>query len=81
MTSNIFDPLGDRTGQPLNTNHLLVGTLAELPVSGVQNGAQAFATDGRKSGEGAGDGTGLAVWFDEASATWIDPRTTAAATA
>ena len=45
-------------------------TKAALPTGGVRNGAQAFATDGRKDGEAAGAGTGCPVWFNESDRTW-----------
>lgn len=39
--------------------------VASLPGVQVVDGVrQAFATDGRKSGEGGGSGTGVPVWFD-----------------
>jgi hypothetical protein len=38
-------------------------SVANLP-SGVTAGAKAFATNGRKPGEGAGSGTGVEVFFD-----------------
>ena len=68
------------TNEPLSVEALLSRTLAQLPTQGVGDGAQAFCEDGRKSGEGASSGTGLLVWFDVASGTWIDPRTTAEVT-
>ncbi len=43
--------------------------VAALP-SGQRNGSLAFATDGRRSGESAGNGTGLPAWFDEANDRW-----------
>lgn len=61
----------------LGTRGLMQRRKGDLPVSGLRNGAQAFITDGRKSGEGAGNGTGVLCWYDEASGAWIDPRTTA----
>lgn len=71
----------ERTGEVLGTNDQLVGTLASLPTAGVENGARAFATDGRKDGEGAGAGTGIPVWYDETSASWRTYTTGAAAAA
>jgi hypothetical protein len=74
------DPLSARTGLPGNTNHVLEGALADLQTrSGLLNGAMGFATDGRKDGEGAGDGTGIPVWWDEASSSWRTYTTGAAA--
>ena len=43
--------------------------VAALP-SGQHNGSLAFAIDGRRSGEGAGNGTGLPCWYDEANTRW-----------
>lgn len=61
----------------LDTSELMKRTKAALPTAGVNNGAHAFATNGRKSGEGAGDGTGVPVWASVTSGTttWIDYRT------
>lgn len=36
---------------------------ANLPTTGVPEGAYAYCEDGRKDGEGAGAGTGCPVWF------------------
>ncbi|MDA2954091.1 MAG: hypothetical protein O2976_05705 [Actinomycetota bacterium] len=60
---------------PYSTEDLGSHNLAQLPTQGVNNGATAFCENGRKSGEGAALGTGLLVWFDKTSGTWIDPRT------
>jgi len=54
--------LNERASEPLSTLHLLICTYAELPLSGVLSGAQAWVTDGRKAGEGAGLGTGVPVY-------------------
>ena len=35
-----------------------------------RQGAAAFATNGRKDGEGASAGTGVPVWFNETDRTW-----------
>ncbi|HIE0170411.1 TPA: hypothetical protein ACXI8G_000952 [Serratia marcescens] len=35
-----------------------------LPTSGLISGAEAYATNGRRAGEGAGAGSGCPVWFD-----------------
>ena len=43
--------------------------VAKLP-SGQHSGALAFAIDGRRSGESAGNGTGLPCWYDEANTRW-----------
>lgn len=38
--------------------------VASLPTSGITAGCTAYATNGRKSGEGVGSGTGVPVWHD-----------------
>ena len=43
--------------------------VAELP-SQQNNGAIAFATDGRRSGEGAASGTGIPTWYDATNERW-----------
>jgi len=52
------------TGPPVLPNY----TVAALP-TGMDRGAKAFATNGRKTGEAAGAGTGVEVFFDGTS--WI----------
>jgi hypothetical protein len=42
----------------------------DLPLAAA-NGAVVFVTDGRKVGEGAGAGTGVAAYFDLATTTWM----------
>ena len=64
-----LDPLGERAAQVLSTNDLLYATVAQLPAANVQSGARAWATDGRKSGEGAGAGTGVLVYADNQAGT------------
>jgi len=44
-------------------------TVATLPAVSVQDGAIAYASDGRKNGEGAGVGTGVQVYYD--GSNWI----------
>jgi len=66
----MMDSLDDRAGQVLSTNHILTATLAALPTSGVENGAAAWITNGRKSGEGAGLGTGSIAYFNASDSTW-----------
>lgn len=53
----------------LDTSHLLYSTVAALGAAGVQSGAQAWATDGRKSGEALGAGTGVLVYADNIAGT------------
>ncbi len=66
--------------EPLSTENLLSRTADELPTQGVNNGAVAWAEDGRKSGEGSGSGTGIPVYFDESAGTWMSSRTDAEVT-
>lgn len=47
-----------------------VFTVAALPVTGA-NGQWAFASNGRKPGEGGGAGTGVPVFFNAATGTWF----------
>jgi len=54
-------------------------TVEGLPVSAVA-GSIAYASDGRKPGESAGDGTGVLVYFDNAQA-WISVHSGVAVTA
>ena len=53
----------------LTAEFMLKFTVAQLP-SGQRDGSLAFAIDGRRPGEGAGNGTGLPVWYDEANTRW-----------
>lgn len=53
-----------RTGLPAYT----VAELAAL--SNLSNGLLAWASDGRKVGEGIGAGTGVPVYYDETSTSW-----------
>lgn len=39
-------------------------TVATLPTTGVSAMSSSYASNGRKSGEGSGAGTGVPVWFD-----------------
>lgn len=47
-----------------NQYQLKAYTVATLPTANIGLYTMAFATNGRKSGEGAGVGTGVPVWFD-----------------
>lgn len=52
---------------------ITVSTVAGLPSSGASNDMIAFASDGRKDGEGVGSGTGvLATAIDSTSWTAVD---------
>lgn len=44
-------------------------TVAQLPT--ISEFMVAFASDGRKSGETAGNGTGVPVFYDSNSAKWL----------
>lgn len=46
-------------------------TVSELNALTAYNGMVAYATDGRKVGEGGGAGTGVPVYYDEATASWL----------
>lgn len=64
----------------LSTAELFSATLAVLnAMSGLLDGAHAFATDARKDAEGGGAGTGIPVWYDVTSSTWRTYTTGAAA--
>lgn len=52
----------DGKWKPLWTDHYSY-TVANLPAV-AHKGQMAFATNGRRSGEGPGSGTGLPVWYD-----------------
>lgn len=45
-------------------------TVVSLPATAA-SGQYAFATNGRKPGEGPGAGTGIPVFFDSATGTWF----------
>lgn len=50
-------------------------TFANLPTDGLANGTTyltiAFCSNGRKGGEGAGNGTGVPVYWNSASSQWL----------
>lgn len=54
----------------LSTAELFNARKAQLPTTGLRDGAQAWCSNGRKSGEGAGAGTGVPVYFNLADRTW-----------
>lgn len=58
-------------GDPLyaSANSATVAVLAQTP--GSVPGAEMFATDGRKVGEGIGAGTGVPVYWDPSSTSWL----------
>lgn len=47
-------------------------TLAEATTFGTVPRRMYFITNARKSGETAGNGTGLPAFYDEDSASWVD---------
>jgi hypothetical protein len=47
-----------------------LATLAADPAERLYQGRIMYCTDCRKSGEGAGVGTGLPVYYDSSGATW-----------
>ncbi len=53
-------------------------TVAALPAAG-EGGRMRFATDGRKTGEGAGAGTGVLVYDDGTAWRRVDDGTTVVA--
>jgi len=65
--------------QPVSPMTYTVATLAAGSPGAFKPGTTAFATDGRKSGEGAGSGTGCPVWWDGTNwLTFYDNTTVAA---
>lgn len=66
--------------EPLSSEGLYANTYAALPTVGVRNGVLAWVSDGRKSGEGAGSGTGILAYFNEADRSWRRFRDDAAVT-
>ncbi|MGH7022116.1 MAG: hypothetical protein ACREEB_00845 [Caulobacteraceae bacterium] len=58
--------LGGNVGLAL---YVAIGGAASLPTTKVTEGDWAYALDGRKTGEGAGAGTGLPVWWSNGG--WI----------
>lgn len=45
--------------------------VANLPTMNVQDGMQLWADDGRKPGEGAGNGTGCPIYWDSNMDAWL----------
>lgn len=45
-------------------------TLANAPTTNVKAGSLVFVTDGRKSGEGAGAGSGVLAFWNPSTLTW-----------
>jgi len=63
--------------EKLSVEDVYYGTKADLDRKGsaCRTNARAFCSDGLKVSESTGNGTGVPVWYDSASATWIDYRT------
>lgn len=60
---------GKYAASTLSLDHLKIKIYYGTSVLPVQVGSQAFASNGRKAGEGAGAGTGLLVYYD--GSNWI----------
>jgi len=58
-------------GSVISVNHLKITAYYGTSTIPISAGAVAFATNGRKTGEGAGAGTGLMVYYD--GSNWIRP--------
>ena len=69
-----FDPV-DEAVTSLSTSILFNAAKADLPTSGVKDGAHAWCSNGLKTGESAG--TGVPVYYDAAQALWLSYRTDA----
>lgn len=57
------------------TGGLRAYAYVDLPTNGLGNGStyvtMVFVSDGRKDGEGAGNGTGCVAIYDSAAADWL----------
>ena len=60
-----------RASQSQTTLGLVPLTLAKLPATNNTGGDLYYCTDGRKSGEGAGVGTGTVVFWNAATSQWM----------
>lgn len=60
----------------LFTDGLVAFAYADLPTDGLGDNVSyitiVFVSDGRKSGEGAGAGTGVVAYYDVASGNWLN---------
>lgn len=65
------------TNKTLTAPKLTTTTVAGLPAGAT--GMLAFATNGRKNGEGAGNGTGVLVFFDGSNWIAVDTGATVSA--
>jgi len=68
LIEKTFRALISRGSAELTTINLQALTVATLPTR-AREGDVSYASDGRKNGEGAGDGTGVLVFFD--GSNWI----------
>lgn len=64
------EDLEARSGVANTTFAFNESTLANAP-TGMTTNAQWFITDGRKQGEGAGNGTGIPAYYDVATSAWV----------
>lgn len=83
-TAEVVPGAGLQGGGAIGVNAAVSLYCYEGPVAGLSSLSQrtgdwAYATNGRKAGEGAGSGSGTPVWFDGAS--WIAPDTGTGVTA
>lgn len=64
----------NKTEQAQYVDGIPAFTFANLPANGLANGTTyvtvAWVTNGRKSGEGAGNGTGVLAVYNPGSSTW-----------
>jgi hypothetical protein len=58
-----------------------VYTVAQLPTTGNAAGQWAWASNGRKAGEGSGTGTGVPVFWNLTTSSWYSYLSGAAVTA
>jgi hypothetical protein len=70
---------GKYASSTLSLDHLKVKIYYGTSVLPITSGSQAFASDGRKAGEGAGSGTGVLVFYDGSNWIACDSGTTVAA--
>ncbi len=57
-----------------------VYTVAALPTTGIAAGQWAWASNGRKAGEGSGAGTGVPVFWNPTTSSWYSYLSGAAVT-
>jgi len=66
-----LDNLLNLTRRSEVTGGLIRRTVSELNALTAYNGMVAYATDGLKSGETTGNGTGVPVYYDEITGDWL----------